>query len=194
MMKLFLIFILLLNSLLSANGKEKEYARINPEILETIRLNYYASVENEEIVEETEKLISKHFSDDVDKYPNLISAYVAAFESVKSKHAFWPFTKLKYFNSSMEMFEKVIEKDPDNLEIRFLRYAILEHVPSFLGHSKEREEDAQIIYKELLKNDYSSIKPDIQKGIAEFLLRSERLNKEQENKLVLNFSLVSGNE
>ncbi len=193
MMKLFLIIILFNLSLL-ASGKEKEYARINPEVLETIRLNYYASVEDEDFVEETEKLITKHFSANSDNYPNLILAYIAAFESVKSKHAFWPFTKLKYFNSSMEMFEKVIANDPDNLEIRFLRYAILEHIPSFLGHSKERNDDAQIIYKELLKNDYSSIKPDIQKGIAVFLLRSQRLNKEQENKLVLNFSLASVDE
>jgi tetratricopeptide (TPR) repeat protein len=193
MMKLFLI-IILFNLSLHANGKEKEYARINPEVLETIRLNYYASVEDENFVEETEKLIAKHFSANSDNYPNLIMAYIAAFESVKSKHAFWPFTKLKYFNSSMEMFEKVIAKDPDNLEIRFLRYAILEHVPSFLGHSKERYEDAQVIYKQLLLNDYSHIKQDIQKGIAEFLLRSERLSKEQENILVRNFSLVPGNE
>ena len=167
---------------------------IDPELLETIRLNYYASVEDEDFVERTEALIEKNFSNDKNKYPNLILAYVAAFESVKSKHAFWPFTKLEYFNNSMELFKKVIDTDPQNLEIRFLRYAILEHVPSFLGYSKERNEDAQVIFLELLKNDYSSIKPDIQKGIAEFLLRNKRLSIEQQDKLAKNFSLANNDE
>ncbi len=194
MMKFFLTLTILLCVNLLGNGKTKDCTPIDPKLLETIRLNYYASVENEDFVEQTERLIEKNFSTDKNKYPNLILAYVAAFESVKSKHAFWPFTKLEYFNNSMEIFKTVINADPHNLEIRFLRYAILEHVPSFLGYSKERNEDAQVIFKELLKNDYSSIKPDIQKGIAEFLLRNKRLNVEQENKLAKNFSLVKSDE
>lgn len=194
MMKLFLTLIIILLVNFLGNGKTKENMPIDPELLETIRLNYYASVEDEDFVERTEALIEKNFSNDKNKYPNLILAYVAAFESVKSKHAFWPFTKLEYFNNSMELFKKVIDTDPQNLEIRFLRYAILEHVPSFLGYSKERNEDAQVIFLELLKNDYSSIKPDIQKGIAEFLLRNKRLSIEQQDKLAKNFSLANNDE
>jgi len=121
-------------------------------------------------------------------------AYVAALESVKSKHAFWPFTKLKYFNNSMDIFEKVVERNPENLEIRFLRFTILHYVPSFLGRSKEREEDTAVIIKELLKRDYSSINPEIQKGIVEFLIMSERLNPSQEKLLKDNFSFLAANE
>ena len=150
--------------------------------LEYIRVNYYESVEDESIVEKVEKYIDENFPDS-QSCPPVITAYRAAIQSVKSKHAFWPVTKLDYFNESMELFEKAIKTDPANLEIRFLRFTILHYVPSFLGHSSERSSDMVIILKELGKKDYSMIKAGIQKGIAEFLLRSGRLSAKHEKYL-----------
>jgi hypothetical protein len=51
-----------------------------------------------------------------------------------------------------------------------------------------------VIIKELLKRDYSSINPEIQKGIVEFLIMSERLNPSQEKLLKDNFSFLAANE
>lgn len=194
MMKLFLI-ILLISSLIIANGKVKSGSyEIDIDIMEYIRTNYYASVENEGLVEKLEEFIKERFTSDSDEYPNLILAYVAALESVKSKHAFWPFTKLKYFNKSMEIFNKAISKEPNSLEIRFLRFTILHYVPAILGHSEERRSDADEIVVQLLKKDYSSIKPEIQQGIAEFLIKSNRLSPYHKKLITDNFVISINNE
>jgi hypothetical protein len=52
-----------------------------------------------------------------------------------------------------------------------------------LGYCKEREDDLKVIYHLLLKQDYTHLRADIQKGIVEFLLDSERLSKEQTSRL-----------
>lgn len=191
-MKNFLFLLLIIQNLLIANGKVKSGSHeIDLYQLEFIRTNYYASVENEYLIGVIERFIERHFSSDKEKYPNLILAYVAALESVKSKHAFWPHTKLEYFNKSMDLFKKVINNEPNSLEIRFLRFAILHHIPSFLGYSEERREDAEYITKLLLKKDYSSINEEIQQGIAEFMYKSKRLSSSQEKLLLKNFALAS---
>jgi len=190
-MKGLFLLLLLIQSFVLANGKVKSGSHeIDLDVLEFIRTNYYASVENEDLVGEIEKFIVRNFSSDKEKYPNLILAYIAALQSVKSKHAFWPFTKLEYFNQSMELFKNVISNEPNSLEIRFLRFAILHHVPGFLGHASERQEDANTIVRLLLIKDYSSISEDIQQGIAEFLIKSKRLLPFQEKRITDNFVLA----
>lgn len=191
-MKILILILFIIHSPVFSNGKVKSgNHEIDLDVLEFIRTNYYASVENEELVEVIEKYIERNFSADKEKYPNLILAYIAALQSVKSKHAFWPLTKLEYFNESMELFSRVVSREPNSLEIRFLRFAILHHVPGILGHSAEKQEDANEIYKLLLKKDYSSIKEEIQIGIAEFLVRSERLEPYKVKMLKDNFVLNS---
>ncbi|MBI5807230.1 MAG: hypothetical protein HZA74_02405 [Ignavibacteriales bacterium] len=66
--------------------------------------------------------------------------------------------------------------DPDNLEIRFMRFSILHYVPSFLGYNSEKENDAAVIVKLLMRKDYSILDSEIQKGIAEFMINSKRLD------------------
>ncbi|NMB82610.1 MAG: hypothetical protein GYA14_12415 [Ignavibacteria bacterium] len=190
-MRKILLVILVFQSIIIGNGKVKSGSQeIDLYQLEFIRTNYYASVENEYLIGVIERFIERHFSSDKEKYPNLILAYIAALESVKSKHAFWPHIKLEHFNKSMELFKKVISNEPNSLEIRFLRFAILHHVPGFLGHSSERQEDANYIVNLLLKKDYSSINEEIQKGIAEFMFSSKRLSSNQEKMLLQNFVLA----
>jgi hypothetical protein len=189
-MRLFFFMLFVLNAIIIPNGKVKSGSyEIDLEILEFIRISYYASVENEDLIEQIEKYIVKNFSAEREKYPNLILAYVAALESVKSKHAFWPLTKLKLLNKSMDIFKVVISREPSSLEIRFLRFAILHHVPGFLGYSAERDSDADEILVQLLLKDYSSIKEEIQIGIAQFLYTSERLVPAKQKILRDNFAL-----
>lgn len=184
------LLLVALSIVVSASEKKNESsANININDLEHIRLNYYASVEKEELVTGLEKFISQKFTSDRTKYPALILAYVAALQAVKSKHAFWPTEKYSYFKESMRLFDEVMKREPKNLEIRFLRFAILHYVPSFLGYAEERTEDARVIVRELIKKDFSSIKPEIQKGIAEFMLQSERLNNLEIKKLKRTFAL-----
>lgn len=148
-----------------------------------IRNHFYLSIEDENETERLIEYIHKKFRRDITKYEPIILAYYGALEALKGKHAFNPFTKLSHLNSAMEKIGESIKKEPYNLEIRFLRFSILHHLPSILGYSKERKEDAIIIYDLLLLKDYSMLEKGIQKGIVEFMIESERLSKKQVNEL-----------
>jgi hypothetical protein len=55
----------------------------------------------------------------------------------------------------------------------------LHHLPDILGYGTEKVDDVETIYKLLLKQDYINLPFEIQKGIANFLIKSKRISKEQ---------------
>ena len=169
---------------ISLQGQINPYSQVDLVSLENIRLSYYASLEDDDVLDKLVNTIEAKYGMHSQKYPILIMAYYGGLLSIKSKNAFWPFTKLSYFNESMELMSKAVELSPENLEIRFIRFAILHHIPGFLGHSDEKKEDAEKIYSLINKRDYTYISSEIQKGIAEFLVSTERISKEKINNLL----------
>ncbi len=144
-----------------------------------LRAGFYAAIEDEDKVDLLEEYIVNKYSQDYKNYSPLILAYYGAIQTLKAKHAFNPFSKFSHLIYGLNRLEESIEESPDNLEIRFIRFSILDHLPGFLGYSKERESDKETICRLLLKKDYSSPGYDIQKGMAEYMLDSERLNEDQ---------------
>lgn len=149
---------------------------INPENLKQLREKYYAAVEEEDNLAEYESFLNS-FSDH--KNNAIIIAYTAGVEAIKSKHAFWPMTKVKHLNNSLELLQKAIMLDQKNLEIRFMRFSMLHYVPDFLGYSDLKKEDSAVILKELFKRDFSLINEETQTGIAEFMINSKRITEAQ---------------
>lgn len=64
-----------------------------------------------------------------------------------------PFTKLSYFNKGKHLLETIIESNPDNVELRFLRYAVQAKVPAILLYFNDQEEDKKILDDYLSKNN-----------------------------------------
>lgn len=145
-----------------------------------LRNGFYAAVENEEKVNQLEQYIISRYSEDYSSYSPLILAYYGGIQALKAKHAFNPVSKLSHLISGLNRLEEAVAESPANLEIRFMRFSILDHVPGFLGYSEERESDTEDICRLLLQKDYSSTGYEIQKGMAEYMLESGRLNKNQE--------------
>ena len=100
-------------------------------------------------------------------------------EALKAKHASNPFSKLSHVVSSLDILEKAVEHDLHNLEIRFIRFSILHHLPGILGYGEEREADINEICLQFSKNDYIKYDPKLQKNVIEFMLESERLTNSQ---------------
>ena len=71
----------------------------------------------------------------------LLICYKGVAEMMQAKHGFNPFNKLARFNSGRMLIEQSICKDPDNLELRFLRLSIQSNLPSFLGYKSKIEAD-----------------------------------------------------
>lgn len=87
-------------------------------------------------------------------YP-LLYAYNAAAEMTLANHAYWPTTKLDYFNAGKERLEKAILKFPSTVEIRYIRFCVQQGCPFFLGYSSNLEEDKKFILENINSTDWS---------------------------------------
>lgn len=155
----------------------------DPTTINFIRNEFYDAIEDEDKTYSLEEFIINKYSEDYSSYSPLILAYYGGIQALKAKHAFNPFSKLKYLISGLNRLEEAINKSPDNLEIRFMRFSILDHVPGILGYSEERETDKNKIINILLQRNYSSLNHKIQKGIAEYMVASDRLNDRQKTEI-----------
>ena len=81
----------------------------------------------------------------------LIKGYEACFYFIKCKFIKNPIDKLIYFNKGKKMLELAIQKDPESIELRFLRYTIQKNLPRFLLYHNNIEKDLTFV-KENLNN------------------------------------------
>lgn len=79
----------------------------------------------------------------------LFEGYKASATMMMAKYCFNPFSKLSYFKKGKRMLEEAIQARPDNIELRFLRFAIQTEIPFFLGYNDAIESDKKIILKAL---------------------------------------------
>ena len=182
-MKIFQIVLILitLSGFGSLSFSQKDYASANPEpeTINQIRKLFYEAVESEEKLEELENFFSKNFTEKALIYHPVLLAYTGAIDALKAKHAFNPFTKFSRIISSLNTLERAVNREPNNLEIRFIRFSILHNLPGFLGYGKERSDDITVIVSQLAKKDYVGYDPKLQKYVIEFMVDSERLNASQ---------------
>jgi tetratricopeptide (TPR) repeat protein len=80
-----------------------------------------------------------------DQNDPLLLGYRGGAEALLAKHAWNPYAKLDYLDKSMKTLQRAIDLDPQNTEIRFIRFSIQFYVPRFLGLSKNLKEDAHVI-------------------------------------------------
>ena len=176
--------VLLLIALLgfgSLSFSQKDYSSSYPEYETIIQIRklFYEAVESEDKLEELENFFSKNFTEKALIYHPVLLAYTGAIDALKAKHAINPFTKFSRVLSSLSTLERAVNREPDNLEIRFIRFSILHNLPGFLGYGKERNDDIMVIVSQLANKDYIKYDPKLQKNVIEFMLDSERLNASQ---------------
>ncbi len=181
---------LVLITIINAEPNQDFTKSIDQKLLNEFRHTYYSGVENEEFADSLQNLLSSSFGSDTSNYPAIALAYKAGVIALRSKHAFWPFSKMSYLNESMDIFAEAIDDDPNNLEIRFMRFSILYYVPGILGYDEEEEKDLNKVFELLLNKDFSTIDFELQEGMAEFLIESDLLTVEQERALQSRFMLA----
>jgi hypothetical protein len=72
-----------------------------------------------------------------------IQGYRACSKMMSAKYFINPLTKLTEFKQGKQQLEHCIQKDPNNIELIYIRYSIQTHVPSFLGYSSDLDQDKQ---------------------------------------------------
>lgn len=145
-----------------------------------IRRLYFYSVESEDTLKKFEKYLSK-LNHEFDR--NFLLAYQGAYLTLVAKHSINLYTKYYRLKDGLELLNKAIQKDPDNLEFRFIRISILNYVPSFLGFDDLFVKDYDKAIELLKLKDFRLVNKDTQKGIIEFLLRSSKVDSSSKVKL-----------
>lgn len=77
--------------------------------------------------------------------------YLAAFTMFTAKHTINPFKKMSHFKEGRKMLEQQIQQDPQNPELRFIRFCIQHYTPDFLGYKDNLTEDKQFLLANLHK-------------------------------------------
>ena len=106
-------------------------------------------------------------------------AYQAAMESLMAKSVWSPFTKLEHVKESQRIFDKAIASDPDNVEIRFLRFSVEWHIPKWLGYSKNMEKDKEFIVDNIHSLQVEYLPKEMLTFIQDFLNNSEWYSDEE---------------
>jgi hypothetical protein len=111
----------------------------------------------------------------------LILAYLGSAQAIKAKHAWNPVNKMSYLKQGFKTINQAVTKEPNNLEVRFLRFSLQFYVPSFLGYSKNIESDKDKIIS-LLQNQKSAnlnIDKKIIKDMVNFMIDSQKCDAQE---------------
>jgi uncharacterized protein YcsI (UPF0317 family) len=105
----------------------------------------------------------------------LSTGYKGANLMVSAKYAFNPIKKLSRFNKGKDLMEQALKRDPQNLELRYIRFTIQTNLPGFLGYSANVNND-----KEFLINKLGTIADvDLKNRIVAYLISSRRCNESE---------------
>jgi hypothetical protein len=97
-----------------------------------------------------------------------------------------PWNKYDYFKSGKKEIELAVNGDPQNWEIRFIRFTVQRHIPDFLNYNN-LDEDKNIVLNALYLNLQQEVTGDFYYTVSEIMLSSELLSegeKEQLKKLL----------
>jgi hypothetical protein len=112
----------------------------------------------------------------------LMQAYAGATEAAAARCAKGAFTKLEYFSRGKKNLEAAIEQEPDNAEIRFLRFATQASAPNFLDYDNQRE-DKKLILAQMPQRLKESQNRSFWIKAATFMIDSGKLTKEESQKV-----------
>ena len=124
------------------------------------------------------------------EFPATINAYKGVAAAHIAKVSSNPFEKWSMLRKANKYFEKAVVEDFDNIEIRFLRYAMQVQIPKILGLSHNIQEDKECILENYAVFDWKSIDKEICKYIFDFMIEEGDCS-EAENKSLMEKSTLT---
>lgn len=119
----------------------------------------------------------------------VLIAYKGAAEMTLANCVGNPWKKYQYFKSGKSEIEAAINQDPDNFEIRYLRFAVQINLPGILNYNNI-EEDKQFLIERLILQVQNTSLDEYMNFVLDQMIQSEELSLEEKSKL--NF-LISKN-
>lgn len=161
-MKTFLVSCLLFLASLSAFSQDLT--------LDEVRKKYPLATKNDSIC----KALYNGLNGKADG-TDVLSGYAGGVTMLMAKSTANPFSKMEYFKSGKKLLEDAISHNKNDIELRFLRFAIQDNLPSMLGYNENLEEDKGYIMKYLPMLD----KRELRKAIANYLIKSEKTDDKE---------------
>ena len=184
--RIYIISIILLVQInLSAN-------ELSASKIDSLRNLLYAGIERETALDSLNNFILSLEGKNKYETQPLLIAYKGVGKSVEAKYDFWPWDKLNAVNDGLVLLNKAVKLDSSSIEIRFLRFSVLHNIPSILGYSKEAKEDAECLYNLIGNAENAGDKYLIEK-VAEYLIKSERLDESKNKFLEQKYNLSLNN-
>lgn len=112
----------------------------------------------------------------------LVLGYKAASEAIRARDASM-FNKLTYVQDAARTFEQAVRLDPQNPEIRFLRFSVESNLPAFLGLSKHVDEDKEMLLNAALNHPRSGLDAESFRTVRSFLVARGHVSDEQAQRL-----------
>lgn len=147
--------------------------------IKSLRNRFYISVES---LTEAKKFISDLTL--ISDLNPIEEGYKAATIIVMAKHVFNPYSKFKYFLDGKKILETVIHKNPENIELKLIRFAIQVNIPNFLGYNNDINSDKAFLLKKITTLDVKLHDDSTLKElIIKYLIESKKCNKSELEKL-----------
>jgi len=154
------------------------YSQAQEDNIKELRKKYKAAVNNPQAADSFYKEMVVSASQDP-----VVLAYSASSDALMAKNAKAPLKRMSYLKSSNMTFDIAIRKAPQNIEIRFLRFSILEHLPVFLNYKDKLQEDKKTIIANIASSEKSGVDKAYRKEIIEYLLNSRKFTAQEKEKL-----------
>lgn len=130
----------------------------------TLRRHYEQAATDKAAGEKFYQLLANYQDRDA-----LVLGYKAASEAIRARDASM-FNKLTYVQDAARTFEQAVGLDPQNPEIRFLRFSVESNLPAFLGLSKHVEEDKEALLSAALGHPKSGLDAEAFRTVRDFLV------------------------
>lgn len=130
--------------------------------LSEVRETYFLAVDSETATNQLLKMCE-------DKNSPEYLAYRGTAFTLKASFSYNPLKKLDYFEKGKQLIEKAVNKRPQNVEIRFLRFTVQKGAPKMLGYYRDKNKDRKF----LEENIEASSLPDWYKNNIDAYLNSK---------------------
>ena len=109
-------------------------------------------------------------------------AYRGALQVVRAKHARWPPNKLKHLDRGARILDGLVDRQPDNLEVRYLRLASYLFLPFFLRRDDSVAADLRTLAENLPEYP-GAFSPPVYQAVVRFVLENGDLAGEERTRL-----------
>lgn len=146
--------------------------------LTEVRKQYTLAISDEDKAETLyAKLNTSEAKEDV-----LLLAYCGATRALMAKHALNPYSKLKYLKEGSAMLNQAAQKNPKQIEVRYLRFSVENNVPDFLDYRQHLASDKKVIVDAIL-SDTHGLSKEVLKDVVAYMLKNAELDPATKAKL-----------